>query len=170
MKLKVSLGNKKTSSTARNTRSEEARASDIDDVLGAKSQKVSETGKDLTLELDVHTSHESGFGHGVAEVDLVALGEQVFAPKPEAYYRMHLIVDGGIEEREVLFLFSVANSSVKTADLLDAGDDIPESATVVGTEIPLVGWGCNHGILHVQVAMVGADLPVAVDAPVGFHF
>ncbi len=43
MKLKVSFGNKKTSSTARNTRSEEARASDIDDVLGAKSQKVSET-------------------------------------------------------------------------------------------------------------------------------
>ena len=48
-------------------------------------------------EATLHTSHEGGSGHGVAEVDLIALRQQVLPTYPEGQVLDELITDRGVK-------------------------------------------------------------------------
>ena len=76
-------------------------------------------------EAALHTSHEGSTWHGVAEVDLIALRQQVLATYPEGKVPDELIADRGVKQEEVLLLLVVTDGGIKSTDILQPSHDSP---------------------------------------------
>ncbi len=122
----------------------------------------------MGLEMDMDSSQECGFRHGIASHDFVALCQQVFTFHVEGGILAEEVAGAEVPQHEVFGLLGALpvgdDVGVQPFDVLDACGDIPASLGEVGSGIQLVLGGRDNGMLHVYPAVVGIDVPVRIDS------
>ena len=76
--------------------------------------RSSSTAGSAVLEIDTYATHHRCTGHGIAQVDLVALRQQVLTTCPECQVTSQCVADRQVQQTEVLLLLGIADGSIES--------------------------------------------------------
>ena len=80
-------------------------------------------------------SHERCTRHGITEIDLIGLCQQVLATYPEADVTHNSVSNTGAQQVETFFRFIVAHSSIQFLEMLLAQRSQPLALMIFDTQV-----------------------------------